>query len=123
PYRNGDVKARGPAEILIPTIAARGGNHITRDIAFSGDGRTMFVSVGSASNIGEDLSKKSPADTAAWAAAHALGAGWDKEENRADVLAFDPAGKGGHVYATGLRNCVSMAVNPQSGALWCVTNE
>ncbi|HEY2709211.1 MAG TPA: PQQ-dependent sugar dehydrogenase [Caulobacteraceae bacterium] len=123
PYRNGDVKARGPAEVLVPTLASRGGNHITRDIAFTNDGKTMFVSVGSASNVAEEISKKDAAATAAWAAAHALGAAWDKEENRADVLAFDPEGKGGHVYGAGIRNCVSMAVHPQTGQLWCVTNE
>jgi len=123
PYRNGDLKARGPAETIVPTLASRGGNHITRDVAFSTDGRTMFVSVGSASNIAEEIAKKSPADTAAWAAGHALGAAWDKEENRADVLAFDPGGQDGHVLAAGIRNCVSMAVHPQTGQLWCVTNE
>jgi hypothetical protein len=124
PYRNGDLKARGPAETIVPALSpSRGGNHITRDIAFSNDGKTMFVSVGSDSNIGEGVPKKTPAETAAWAAGHALGADWGREENRADVLAFDPAGKGGHVYAAGIRNCVSMAVHPQTGALWCVVNE
>jgi glucose/arabinose dehydrogenase len=123
PYRNGDLKARAPAETLVPTLASRGGNHVTRDIAFSADGKTMFVSVGSASNVAEEIAKKSPADAAAWAAGHALGAAWDREENRADVLAFDPQGKGGHVFAAGIRNCVSMAVQPKTGELWCVTNE
>jgi glucose/arabinose dehydrogenase len=124
PYRNGDLKPRGPAETLVAAIApAKGGNHVTRDIAFSADGRIMFVSVGSASNVAEEIPKTSPADTQAWAASHALGEAWGKEENRADVLAYDPEGKGGHVFASGIRNCVSMAIVPASGALWCVTNE
>jgi glucose/arabinose dehydrogenase len=124
PYRNGDLKARGAPEMLVPAIApTKGGNHVTRDIAFSANGTTMFVSVGSFSNVGEEISKKSPAETEAWAAGHALGSAWDKEENRADVLAFDPLGHGGHVFASGIRNCVSMAVNPANNALWCVTNE
>jgi glucose/arabinose dehydrogenase len=124
PYKNGDLKPRGAAEVIVPEIApSKGGNHVTRDIAFSGNGRTMFVSAGSASNVAEEIPKKNPADTAAWATAHALGAAWGKEENRADVLAFDPLGKGGHVFASGIRNCVSMAVNPANNSLWCVTNE
>jgi hypothetical protein len=123
PYRNGDLKARGPAETLVPTLASRGGNHWTRDVAFSADGKTMFVSVGSASNVAETMAKKSGADLAAWQGAHALGASWDREENRADVLAFDPEGKGGHVFAAGIRNCVGMAINPTTKSLWCATNE
>jgi len=121
-YRNGDLKARGPAETVVPTLP-HGGNHWTRDIVFSPDGKTMFVSVGSASNAAEDMPKKTPADTQAWQAAHPLGAAWGRDENRADVLAFDPMGQGQHAFATGLRNCVGLAVNRATGALWCSTNE
>jgi hypothetical protein len=124
PYKNGDLKARAAPETLTPEIApSKGGNHVTRDIAFSGNGRTMFVSVGSSSNVAEEIAKKTPEETAAWASAHALGAAWGKEENRADVLAYDTLGKGGHVFASGIRNCVSMAVNPANNSLWCVVNE
>jgi len=78
PYRNGDLKPRGAAEVIVPTIApSKGGNHVTRDIAFSGNGTTMFVSVGSSQNVAESMSKKSPAETQAWASSHALGAAWD----------------------------------------------
>jgi hypothetical protein len=123
PYRNGDMKARGPAQTIVPTLASPGGNHWTRDVAFSGDGRTLFVSVGSASNAAESMGKKTPDEVKTWQGAHALGAAWGKDENRADVLAFDPMGKERRVYATGIRNCVGMAVNPITGALWCSTNE
>ena len=55
PYRNGDLKARGPAETIVPDLPAggrlRGGGHWTRDLAFSRDGKKMFVSVGSLSNV------------------------------------------------------------------------
>ena len=123
-YRDGDLKAHGPAQTLVAAIApSKGGNHITRDIAFSANGSAMFVSVGSASNVGEDMPRKSPAELRTWAASHALGAAWGKEDDRADVLAFDPLGRGGHVFATGIRNCVSMALNPADNALWCVVNE
>ena len=39
------------------------------------------------------------------------------------MLSADPSGKDLKVFATGIRNCVSMAVQPVSNALWCVTNE
>jgi hypothetical protein len=121
PYRSGDLKARGPAETIVPSLP-RGG-HWTRDVVFTPDGKTMFVSVGSQSNVAEEVAKKTPAEALTWQADHALGADWGAEENRADVLLLDPAGRGEHVFASGIRNCVSMAINPSTGALWCVTNE
>jgi glucose/arabinose dehydrogenase len=69
------------------------------------------------------MSVKSPDAVRTWEAAHAVGAAWDRDTDRADVLAFDPDGGGRRIFADGLRNCVSMAVNPQTGALWCVVNE
>ena len=124
PYKNGDLKARAAPVTLVDAIApSKGGNHTTRDIAFSGNGATMFISVGSASNVAENMPKKSPVDTQTWAANHALGEAWGRDESRADVLAYDPLGKGGRVFASGIRNCVSMAVNPANNSLWCVTNE
>jgi hypothetical protein len=123
PYRNGDLAARGAPQTIVATLASPGGNHTTRDIVFSPDSRTMFVSVGSASNASEQMPKKSPQETAAWQASHALGAAWGREENRADVLAFDPDGKNERVWATGIRNCVTMAIHPATNSLWCATNE
>src|SRR4029077_3369987 len=42
---------------------------------------------------------------------------------RADVLIFDPQGKNRRIFATGIRNCVGMAIHPTTGDLWCSTNE
>ena len=39
------------------------------------------------------------------------------------MLAFDPDGGNRQVFATGLRNCVGLAVHPRTGDLWCATNE
>jgi hypothetical protein len=122
PYRSGDLKARGPAETVVATLP-HGGGHWTRDVVFAPDGKTMFVSVGSGSNVAEEMPKKTPAEALAWQTGHALGAAWSQEENRADVLALDPEGKAEHVFAAGIRNCVTMAINPITGALWCATNE
>ncbi len=99
------------------------GGHDTRDVVFSPDGQTMYVSVGSASNVGDRMGKLVGAALAAWRADHPLGAAWGNETERADVLAFDPQGGRRRIFATGIRNCVGLAVAPQSGELWCSTNE
>jgi glucose/arabinose dehydrogenase len=39
------------------------------------------------------------------------------------VLAFDPDGKNQKLFATGIRNCVGLAIQPGSGTPWCSTNE
>jgi glucose/arabinose dehydrogenase len=108
PYQNGDMKARGPQQVVVTTIPGggrlRGGGHWTRDVVFSKDGTKMFVSVGSHSN--DDDTDNNPAET-----------------HRADVLEFTPDGKFLRVYAYGIRNCVGEAINPITGELWCSTNE
>jgi glucose/arabinose dehydrogenase len=98
PYQQGDLRSRGRSEIIVPRLPT--GGHATRDLVFSRDGRTMYVSVGSASNVGTD-----------------------GEEGRADVLAFDADGSHRRIFASGLRNCTAEAIAPATGALWCVVNE
>ncbi|MBS0420647.1 MAG: PQQ-dependent sugar dehydrogenase [Proteobacteria bacterium] len=123
-FKKGDMKPSGAAEVVVAQLAPTGGGHSTRDIAFSADGRRMYVSVGSQSNVAESMSKKSPQQLREWETAHGLGAAWDAEENRADVLVFDVDSKGpGKVFATGIRNCVSLTMQPQTNSLWCTTNE
>jgi glucose/arabinose dehydrogenase len=107
PYHAGDMKASGPPEKLADLPGGgrlRGGGHWTRDIAFSKDGKRMFVSVGSHSN--DDDSDTHP-----------------EEKDRADVLEFTPEGKFVKIYAYGIRNCVGETINPVTGELWCSTNE
>jgi glucose/arabinose dehydrogenase len=121
PYRSGDLHARGPAQVVAQLPDT--GGHWTRDVVFSPDGQRMFVSVGSDSNAGTEMAPKDQAEARAWDAAHGLGAAWGDEQDRADVLAFEPEGQGGHVFAAGLRNCVAEAIAPAGGALWCAVNE
>lgn len=106
-YRNGDLTARSKPEIIVPDIPGggqlRGGGHWTRDIAFSNDGKKMFVSVGSFSNANEN--------------------GNENEERRADILEYNPDGTGFRIYAYGIRNAVGIAVHPQTGDLWASVNE
>jgi glucose/arabinose dehydrogenase len=119
-YVSGDLKARGQAETVVARLPS--GPHWTRDVVFSADGTKMFVSVGSASNVAEGLEKLDPSELAKWNAQHPPGAAWGVETDRADVLEFTPDGKNGRVFATGIRNCVGLAVGP-NGDLWCSTNE
>jgi glucose/arabinose dehydrogenase len=124
PYHQGDLQAAGAPEIIVPKLANTTGGHSSRDIAFSNDGKRMFISVGSGSNVAESISKKTPADIQSWEAEHGRGAAWDTEANRANILVTDPEGKLPlHTFATGIRNGVGLAVNPTTGDLWVSTNE
>ena len=102
PYRNGDTTARGDPQTIVASITYLPGGHWTRDVAFSLDGKQMFLSVGSASNVAD---------------------GDSDERDRADVLVFDPEGGGRQVFASGIRNCVGLAVHASTGDVWCSTNE
>jgi len=113
PYRSGDLVARGKPEVIVRDLPGggllRGGGHWTRDLAFSRDGKKLYVSVGSRSNVDD------PDTTPA-------------EFHRADILEFplDQRGVtsgGPRVFASGIRNAVGIAVNPRTGELWASVNE
>ena len=74
--------------------------HWTRSLAFSPDGRELFVSVGSRTNVSIE-----------------------SDPRHAAVLVADPDGKNMRVYASGLRNAVGIAFDPESGELWAAVNE
>ena len=103
PYRNGDLKARGSAETVVKSLPS-GSGHWTRNVVFSRDGKKMFVAVGSRSNV--DDADNNPA-----------------EVHRANVLEFNPDGSSLRIFASGIRNCVGEAIQPETGDLWCSTNE
>ncbi|HVS24598.1 MAG TPA: PQQ-dependent sugar dehydrogenase [Gammaproteobacteria bacterium] len=122
-YKVGDTKASGQAEVVVPQLASSTTGHSTRDLVFSLDGKRMFVAVGSQSNVAEGMPKKTPQEIKAWEAEHGVGAAWGDETNRADVFVFDVgSGKPGKPFATGIRNCVAIAMQ-STGDLWCTTNE
>jgi glucose/arabinose dehydrogenase len=108
PYQNGDTKARGKSEIVVPDLPSgghlTGGGHWTRDIAFSLDGKRLFISVGSRSNADDTDGNRA-------------------EFHRADILVATPEGKDLNVFASGLRNAVGLAVDPDTGKLWASVNE
>jgi glucose/arabinose dehydrogenase len=100
PYKNGDLQPSGTAETIIDNLPLGGYHqHWTRRILFSPDGKKLYVSVGSKSNVGEE------------------------EEKRAVILQYNPDGTGFRVFASGIRNPVGLAFNPVSGQLWAAVNE
>ncbi len=105
PYADGDLSARGAAETVAPGISGggrlRGGGHWTRDIVFSRDGTKLYVSVGSFSNDSDDA----------------------READRARIFEYSADGKNERVLATGIRNPVGLAVEPETGDLWTSVNE
>jgi glucose/arabinose dehydrogenase len=121
PYKSGDLKASSKPQTIVKGIPSS--YHWTRDIAFSPDGKTMFLSVGSGSNVAEGMSRAPKGGLERWAKEKPLGATWGREERRASVLAFNPDGENERIDATGLRNCSGMTVQPGTGQLWCVVNE
>ena len=90
-------KRTGEAEPIMPLPT---GGHFTRALAFSPDGRQLFISVGSSSNI--DI---------------------EKDQRRAAISISDPDGKNARIYASGLRNPVGIAIEPVTGQLWTTVNE
>jgi glucose/arabinose dehydrogenase/cytochrome c2 len=127
-YKTGQRAATAVPEVVVPQLSPVGGGHFTRDLQFSRDGKTMYVSVGSQGNIADgpnDMPKKTPAEIQAWEKERGLGAAWGVEENRAAVLSFDMANLAARpkLYATGIRNCVSLTMQPGTDQLWCTTNE
>jgi glucose/arabinose dehydrogenase len=122
PYKNGDLKATAKPQRIVERIPWV--HHYGRDVVVSPDGKRIFYSVGSGSNIALDMFPM-PLDAPfeEWKKSHPLGATWDTEERRADVLSYDPDGKNEKIVATGLRNCQGMAMHPTTGRVWCVVNE
>jgi glucose/arabinose dehydrogenase len=122
PYKNGDLKATARPERIVERIPWV--HHWTRDVAVSPDGKRIFYSVGSGSNVALDMFPM-PLDAPfeEWKKTHPVGATWDTEERRADVLSFDPDGRNEKIVATGLRNCAGLTIQPATGRLWCVVNE
>ena len=130
-YRNGDLEATGKPERVVEGIPWT--HHYTRDIVFSPDGSRLFLSVGSGSNVAQDMfpephwtmipEPRNVDGLEEWTKTKPLGAAWDTEELRADVVSFAPDGKNLKIVATGLRNCAGMTIQPVTGHLWCVVNE
>ena len=96
-YQTGDLEARGAPEKLLELPV---GGHTSRNIVFNRAGTKLYVAVGSRSNsdAGEDC-------------------------RRAAILEVNPDGTSARVFASGIRNPVGLAIQPEADVLWTVTNE
>ncbi|RYD24700.1 MAG: sorbosone dehydrogenase family protein, partial [Lysobacteraceae bacterium] len=103
PFTPGQTRVTATSQPLVSLPAGGYNNHWTRNLLLSPDGRTLYVSVGSASNVGEH--------------------GMDEETRRAAILAVDLRTGRERLYASGLRNPVGMAWAPGSNVLWAAVNE
>jgi glucose/arabinose dehydrogenase len=102
PWRPGQTRAVSPPE-LVTRLPAQINHHWTKALAASADGQTLYVGIGSNSNVGER--------------------GMAVEEERAVVWAVDRATGARRTLATGIRNPTALAVEPRTAALWAVVNE
>ena len=100
PYIAGATRITAPGKQL---TNFKSGGHWTRSLLSSADGRKLFVGVGSQSNIGDD--------------------GLEVEAGRACIVELDLATGHSRPFATGLRNPVGLAWEPNTGQLWTVVNE
>jgi glucose/arabinose dehydrogenase len=102
-YTPGATRIEGAGRKIADLPAQAPNNHWVRNVIASPDGSTLYVSVGSNSNIGEH--------------------GMDSERERAAILAMNLDGSGRRIFASGLRNPNGMAFEPVTGLLWTVVNE
>jgi glucose/arabinose dehydrogenase len=102
-YTDGATKIAGQGTKIADLPAGPPNYHWTKSLAASADGSHLYVGVGSNSNAGEH--------------------GLDPEQGRARILDIDLATSEARNLATGLRNPVGLAIDPQTGLLWVGVNE
>jgi glucose/arabinose dehydrogenase len=102
PYKTGDTTLAGRG-VKVMDLPAGINHHWTKNVAASPDGKKLYVTVGSNSNVAEH--------------------GMDIEEGRAAIWEFDIASGKGRIFASGLRNPNGLAFQPQTKALWTAVNE
>jgi len=103
PYVNGATEITAPGVKVTDLPAGSINYHWTKNLVASPDGSRLYVAVGSNSNAGEN--------------------GLDQEWGRAAILEVDIETGESRIFASGLRNPVGMAWEPETGALWTVVNE
>ncbi len=103
PYRDGETRVAGPGTKLLDLPAGPLNHHWTKNVVASPDGRRLYVTVGSNSNVGEN--------------------GLEREAGRAAIWEVDRASGAHRIYASGMRNPNGMAWEPRTGALWAAVNE
>ncbi|HEU4644089.1 MAG TPA: sorbosone dehydrogenase family protein [Burkholderiales bacterium] len=102
-YRAGETQITAPGVKVADLPAGPINHHWTKNVIASLDGKRLYVTVGSNSNVAES--------------------GMQNEVNRAAILEVDPASGRTRVFASGLRNPNGLAWQPHSGELWTAANE
>ena len=103
PYQAGDTRITAKGIKVVDLPAGTINHHWTKNVIASGDGLKLYVSIGSNSNVAEN--------------------GLDAEAGRAAIWEVDTRTGAHRVFASGLRNPVGMAWEPETGALWTSVNE
>jgi glucose/arabinose dehydrogenase len=103
PYKQGQTSIADPGTLVLELPAGGYNNHWTRNILVHPETAKVYISIGSASNVGEY--------------------GMDNEVRRATILEINPDGSGERIFAAGLRNPVGMGWQPDTGRLWTAVNE
>lgn len=102
-YVPGATRIDGPGTTVAELPGGPLNHHWTKNVTASRDGRKLYVTVGSNSNVAEN--------------------GIEQEEGRAAVWEIDVATGASRIFASGLRNPVGLAWEPTTGALWTAVNE
>jgi hypothetical protein len=102
-YREGQTRIEEPGDTVVELPAGPINRHWTKNVIASPDGARLYVAVGSNSNVAEN--------------------GLAAEEGRAAIWEIDPASGRHRIFASGLRNPVGLAFEPETGALWTSVNE
>ena len=103
PYVAGALRIEAAGTKLVDLPAGPINHHWTKNLIASPDGKFLFVTVGSNSNVAER--------------------GMEEETDRAAIWRVDANSGEYRVFASGLRNPNGMAWEPSSGMLWTVVNE
>jgi glucose/arabinose dehydrogenase len=103
PYRDGATQISTPGEKVADLPAGSLNHHWTKNLIASRDGKRLYATVGSNSNVAEN--------------------GIEQEAGRAAIHEIDLATGRTRTFASGLRNPNGLSWEPQRGALWTVVNE
>lgn len=103
PYQLGQTEISAEPRVVAPLPGGPINHHWTKDLALSPDGRYLYASVGSNSNVAER--------------------GLEAEKGRAAIWQVDRESGAARVFASGLRNPNGLIFHPESGVLWTVVNE
>jgi glucose/arabinose dehydrogenase len=102
-YAQGASSITTPGDKIVDLPGGTINHHWTKNVIASQDGKKLYVTVGSNSNVAEN--------------------GLEAEKGRAAIWEVDPLTHQQRIFASGLRNPNGLAWEPRTGALWTAVNE